>query len=104
MTERAALVAAIEADPDSDLPRLVFADWLDERGDARDRKRAELIRVQCARAHAPTDALLARERQLLAVLRRVWPRELSSPWLDFSIESADELARPPHGIRLRRAV
>jgi uncharacterized protein (TIGR02996 family) len=33
MTERQALVKAMLADPDDDLPRLVFADWLDENGD-----------------------------------------------------------------------
>jgi uncharacterized protein (TIGR02996 family) len=35
---------AIIAAPDDDLPRLVFADWLDERGH---HARAEFIRVQC---------------------------------------------------------
>lgn len=102
MSDRAAFVAAIEADPDSDLPRLAWADWLEEYGDARDRKRAELIRVQCARIHAPTDTLLSRERQLLALLRRVWPTELAMRWLDFSVENSDELARPPREIRFRR--
>jgi uncharacterized protein (TIGR02996 family) len=33
MTEEAAFVAAILAAPRDDTPRLVFADWLDERGD-----------------------------------------------------------------------
>lgn len=33
MTERDAFLAAIAANPDDDLPRLVFADWLDERND-----------------------------------------------------------------------
>ncbi len=32
MSERDAMLAAILADPDDDGPRLVFADWLDERG------------------------------------------------------------------------
>lgn len=32
MTERDAFLAAIRATPDDDLPRLVFADWLDENG------------------------------------------------------------------------
>jgi len=47
MTDRAAFLAAIAAAPDDDLPRLVFADWLDERGDAA---RAEFVRLQCAAA------------------------------------------------------
>jgi uncharacterized protein (TIGR02996 family) len=39
-----AMVAAVRAAPDDDLPRLVAADWLDERGLG---ERAEFIRVQC---------------------------------------------------------
>lgn len=43
MTEQAALLAAILAQPDDDTVRLAYADWLDEHGqDAR----AEFIRVQ----------------------------------------------------------
>ncbi len=45
--ERESLYAAICADPCDDLPKLVFADWLDEHGDAVDRAHAELIRIQC---------------------------------------------------------
>jgi uncharacterized protein (TIGR02996 family) len=37
-------LAAIAAEPDSDLPRLVYADWLEENGKA---ERAELIRLSC---------------------------------------------------------
>lgn len=39
-----AFLAAVIARPDDDLPRLVMADWLDERGES---ERAEFIRVQC---------------------------------------------------------
>jgi uncharacterized protein (TIGR02996 family) len=38
------LLAAIWARPHDDLPRLAYADWLEERGDG---SRAEFIRVQC---------------------------------------------------------
>lgn len=44
MTDHDALLATILAHPDDDLPRLVFADFLEESGDA---ERAEFIRVQC---------------------------------------------------------
>lgn len=44
MTEEQALLAAVRAAPDDDLPRLVYADWLDERGRG---VRAEFIRLQC---------------------------------------------------------
>lgn len=38
------LLAAVAADPASDLPRLVYADWLDDHGQAI---RAEFVRLQC---------------------------------------------------------
>ena len=41
--EERAFALAVVAEPDSDVPRLVFADWLDEQGDAR----GELVRVEC---------------------------------------------------------
>jgi len=40
------LMSAILANPDEDTPRLAFADWLDEHGDAHDRTRASFIRLQ----------------------------------------------------------
>lgn len=43
-SELAPFLAAIRAAPEDDSPRLVFADWLDERGESA---RAELIRTQC---------------------------------------------------------
>ena len=43
MGEREALLAAVCANPNDDLPRLVFADWLDENGEP---ERAEFIRLQ----------------------------------------------------------
>lgn len=42
--DRAAFMAAILEAPDDDLPRLIMADWLQERGES---DRAEFIRVQC---------------------------------------------------------
>src|SRR5688572_29596314 len=46
MSDRAALYAAIVANPDEDTPRLAFADWLDEQGNKADADRARLIRDQ----------------------------------------------------------
>lgn len=42
--ERDAFVRAIVERPDDDLPRLVYADWLEDQGEP---ERAEFIRVQC---------------------------------------------------------
>lgn len=44
MTTRDALLAEVIARPDDDLPRLVFADWLEENGDEG---WAKLIRCMC---------------------------------------------------------
>jgi uncharacterized protein (TIGR02996 family) len=62
-----AFLRAIRAAPDDDLPRLVFADYLDETGDPA---RAEFIRVQCELATLPDHdprrrALEDREHDLL---------------------------------------
>src|SRR4029078_6739128 len=43
--------------PDDDAPRLVYADWLEERGDPR----GTFVRVQCALARLPADHPRRRE-------------------------------------------
>ncbi len=40
--EEQSFLTVIVANPDDDTPRLVFADWLDERGTDDDRARAAL--------------------------------------------------------------
>jgi uncharacterized protein (TIGR02996 family) len=67
MTEDDAFLADIIANPDDDGVRLIYADYLDERGDPR----GEFIRVQIERARLPEDdprqePLATRERWLLA--------------------------------------
>lgn len=57
MTDGPALLRAILECPDADMPRLEYADWCDENGNA---ERAEFIRVQCEmvqlrRAFMPPD-------------------------------------------------
>ena len=65
MTDRDALWAAILANPDDDLPRLIYADWLDENGDKFDRLQARFIRAQVEFArtdpHGPERDRLRRE-------------------------------------------
>jgi uncharacterized protein (TIGR02996 family) len=53
MDERRALMAAIIANPDDDMPRLAFADWLQEHGDKHDRARAAFIRLQVEAERLP---------------------------------------------------
>ena len=51
MSDRDSFLAAIVGRPDDDLPRLIYADYLDERGES---PRAEFIRLQCAAARGDT--------------------------------------------------
>ena len=70
------LVANIVAAPDEDGPRLVYADWLSDRGDPR----GELIVVQCALAAADRDEqpvyktspLRDQSMELMATHRAQW--------------------------------
>jgi uncharacterized protein (TIGR02996 family) len=72
-----AFLQTILESPDDDAPRLVFADWLEERGDPR----GEFIRIQCQLAQLAEDdfrcpELEARERALLHAHRDEWERPL----------------------------
>ena len=83
MTEAEAFLAAIIANPDDDLPRLVFADWLDEHDDSL---RAEFIRGQCALAAGSTDIELAKRMVIIeAANRRKW----SMPGVAHAIASSE---------------
>src|SRR2546430_17578585 len=71
--EEAAFLDRVCADPDDDAPRLIFADWLDERGDPR----GEFIPVQVALAQLSAGdrrrgPLLDREAALLARHHKTW--------------------------------
>jgi len=76
---RAQLLAAVIADPDSDLPKQVYADQLMQAGDPR----GELIQVELALAGPlairKRDELKQRHAKLLAANRRAWfPYKLDS--------------------------
>jgi uncharacterized protein (TIGR02996 family) len=68
------LLRACKDAPDDDAPRLVLADWLEERNGPTDADRAALIRVQCHRARmkegsAEHKALVSREQELITLHR-----------------------------------
>ena len=78
MTDADAFLANIIAEPDADAPRLVYADWLDDRGEG---DRAEFIRVQCGLAKVDENnrdihPLAGRERELLEKHQQEWLRPL----------------------------
>jgi uncharacterized protein (TIGR02996 family) len=84
-TEASALWRAVVAEPYDDAPRLIYADWLEEHGDA---ERAEFVRVQCRLATLDDDApdrpaLDRRERQLWVKHRGAWQRPLPTLLREF---------------------
>jgi len=85
MSAEPALLAAIAASPDDDLPRLVYADWLDENGCPL---RAEFIRLQIEIAKKET-----LPRAVVNVFSHLWKRQQEI--LDNHL---DELLGPLAGI------
>jgi uncharacterized protein (TIGR02996 family) len=76
----AAFLEDITENPDDDAPRLIYADWLDDNGQA---DRAEFIRLQCALARLSEDdpnkqELQTREKALLLDHERDWLGALGS--------------------------
>jgi len=83
MTHADAFLQDILAHPDDDVPRLIFADWLEEQGDAASAARAEFIRIQCrlATVHlwpSPPwqEDLERRQQQLLEEYGDEWVRPI----------------------------
>jgi uncharacterized protein (TIGR02996 family) len=73
MTDDQAFLQAIRANFADDAVRLVYADWLEERGDPR----AEFIRVECALAHMARDdprrrALWRRDLEMIVRYKDRW--------------------------------
>lgn len=83
MDERESFLRAIVANPDDDLPRLIFADWLAVHGEP---ERAEFIRVQCELAAdypfgpmltvTGRESLRRRERELWYPNRQQWVNQM----------------------------
>src|SRR5437762_3054602 len=89
MSTTEAFLHDICVNPGDDVPRLVYADWLDEHGEPR---RAEFIRLQIRLAgmddcDPARDDLLDREWELLAVYRKRWRPAPESVWAKHLFES-----------------
>jgi uncharacterized protein (TIGR02996 family) len=74
--EQQALLLTILEHPDDDAPRLVYADWLEERGDSDQTARAYFIRRQIALSAIDPAELsgeaLDEQRRLLDLAQRRW--------------------------------
>src|SRR5262245_61459292 len=98
--ENRGFLGAIRESPRDDVPRLVYADWLDDHGDTA---RAEFIRVQCELARLPGKERRAelehRERALLSANRGAWlgplARVLSYPHCTFRRGFPEDLTVRP---------
>lgn len=89
MNETDAFLQEVRTAPQDSIPRLIYADWLEENGDPL----ADLVRVQCELAESSFDdprrgELQNRERQLL----RQHHENIVQPLQKFS----------PHGLKVRR--
>jgi uncharacterized protein (TIGR02996 family) len=84
----AAFLRSIAEDPEDNVARLVYADWLDEHGES---PRSEFLRVQCELASPDLAeerrrALRLRERELLDAHRRQWIEAVGLPLEDVRFE------------------
>src|SRR5215210_4229484 len=115
MSDEDALLRAIAATPEDDLPRLVYADWLDEHDQP---ERAEFVRLQCELAAMPAadptrPFLTWRHKHFLRTRVPEWLRELPRwpgvGWGDFErglvteVHADDAAALARHGSRAFRA-
>ncbi len=70
-------LTAIVANPDDDAPRLIYADWLDERNHDDDAARAAFIRLQC-RLESPS--IRAQERRQLESAAKAILQNYEKKW------------------------
>jgi uncharacterized protein (TIGR02996 family) len=87
LSDPAGFLSAMLADPDDDTSRLVYADWLEERGDPR----SELLRVQLRLAAWVPDIkertrLQQRERELISEHGERWMGELGPLCKEWSFQ------------------
>jgi uncharacterized protein (TIGR02996 family) len=79
VSTEAALLSAIADDPDDDTARLVFADFLDEKGTDSDSARAKFIRAQVELARPAQRGESARRRELLSEAKKL-SKQYGAQW------------------------
>ena len=104
MSEEWALRQAVIASPEDDLPRLVYADWLDEAGDPG---RAEFIRAQVQLAKtAPWEpfAVQAKYRRPELLAGTPWRQHLPrGEWHEAHFPAPSKYARPAAALPVARS-
>jgi uncharacterized protein (TIGR02996 family) len=105
MSDKAALLRAIVEQPGDDLPRLAYADWLEENGDPEG---AEFVRVQVELPRAQGDRrerLKRREKELLERHKQAWLGEAAdvlaldeqyAGWIEFRRGMPEVVALQAH--------
>ena len=94
MSEEAAFLRAILANPEDDAPRLVYADWLDDTGDPAAAIKANYLRDSAALLSADGEELKRIEQRLYESARSLDPDWLATVsklaleecWLKFEFE------------------
>lgn len=96
MTDRESFLAAIKANPNDDIPRLVFADWLEEHAECdRDVATAEFIRISCT---------LDAKQKVASIRAGNWMDGWKDGWKDGYIADAGVPRPPPTITGVRRLV
>jgi uncharacterized protein (TIGR02996 family) len=73
MNQEGPFIRAIAADPENEVPRLIYADWLEEQGDPR----GEYLRLEChlatlAQEDPQFDPVVVRFRELHGMINPDW--------------------------------
>jgi len=93
MSDEGAFIRVILADPSDPSPRLVYADWLEERGDPESACRAEYLRIECQLDGLPSGdrsrrRLQARLLKLRKLVGNAWWRKLDWAKVENCVEFA----------------
>jgi uncharacterized protein (TIGR02996 family) len=79
MTEDAAFIKTILASPADDAARLIYADWLEERGDARGEYLRVELQLASTRSQRKARSLRKRLQELRAVIKPAWLATFDQP-------------------------
>ena len=80
MNDEDGFINQILANPADDAPRLVYADWLEERGDAESVAKAQFLRVECELTMLTGRKVRGRRKELRQQLHAL-ARPLDTGWL-----------------------